>query len=183
MGKLDMRLQKGVEGEENALENSKAYQEEERFLNLLRQGKSRKEAYEAIGREKTWASKTIKKIRETEPERLKGTGEEVKAELQEQQDTPQPTQEPQTATEPPQADNSTPTTEKGEEKANTKAQKQVFSFRATLEEITSWKAYSTATGEKMENIGTAAMNEYINNHPLSGAEKAVFEAMKAKNEK
>lgn len=183
MGKPNMNLLKGIEEQENTLEESKAYQEEERFLNLLRQGKSRKEAYEAIGREKTWASKTIKKIRETEPERLKGTGEEVKAELQEQQDTPQPTQEPQTATEPPQADNSTPTAEKGEEKANTKPQKQVFSFRATLDDITDWKAYSTATGEKMENIGTAAMNEYLENHPLTGAEKAVFDAMKARNEK
>lgn len=76
MGKLNMNLLKGVEEQENAIENSKAYQEEEAFLNLMRQGKSRKEAYEAIGREKTWASKTIKKIRETEPERLKGTGEE-----------------------------------------------------------------------------------------------------------
>lgn len=122
-------------------------------------------------------SKKIREIEEKEPERVKRLKEEAG------QTAPQPTQEPQTATEPPQADNSTPTEEKGEEKPNTKPQKQVFSFRATLDDITDWKAYSTATGEKMENIGTAAMNEYISNHPLTGAEKAVFEAMKARNEK
>lgn len=180
MGKPRMDLLKGIEEQENAIENSKAYQEEEAFLNLLRQGKSRKEAYEAIGREKTWASKTLKKIRETEPERLKGTAEEVK---DEPQDTPQAPQKPQTAPEPTQTEESTPKEEKTEEKANTKQKKQVFSFRATIEDIASWKAYATATGQTMENVGTAAMNEYLENHKLTGAEQAIFEAMKAKNEK
>lgn len=122
-------------------------------------------------------SKKIREIEEKEPERVKRLKEEAG------QTTTQPTPEPQTAPKKEQADNSTPTPEKGEEKANTKPQKQVFSFRAALDDITDWKAYSTATGEKMENIGTAAMNEYIGNHPLTGAEKAVFDAMKAKNEK
>lgn len=180
MGKPRMDLLKGIEEQENAIENSKAYQEEEAFLNLLRQGKSRKEAYEAIGREKTWASKTLKKIRETEPERLKGTAEEVK---DEPQDTLQAPQKPQTDTEPTQTKESTPKEEKTEEKANTKQKKQVFSFRATIEDIASWKAYATATGQTMENVGTAAMNEYLENHKLTGAEQAIFEAMKAKNEK
>lgn len=182
MGKLKMDLLKGIEEQENTLEESKAYQEEERFLNLLRQGKSRKDAYEAIGREKTWASKTIKKIRETEPERLKGTGEEVKAELQEQQNTPQDTQKPQTAQELPRSDNSTPAVEKDEETANTKQKKQMFSFRAWPDDIAIWKAYSTASGQTMENIGTAAMNDYLESHKLTGTEQVIFEAMKTKNE-
>lgn len=180
MGKLNMSLLKGVEEQENAINNSKAYQEEEVFLSLLRQGKSRKEAYEAIGREKTWASKTIKKIRETEPERLRGTAEEIK---EEPQDTPQAPQKPETAPEQPQPIENTPKEEKAEEKPNTKQKKQVFSFRATIEDIASWKAYATATGQTMENVGTAAMNEYLENHRLTGAEQAIFEAMKAKKEK
>lgn len=60
--------------------------------------------------------------------------------------------------------------------------KQVFSFRAALSDITLWKAYATATGETMENIGCMAMNEYIKRHRLDGTELAVFEALKAKNE-
>lgn len=191
MGKLNMKLLQGVEEQEQAIETSKAYQEEEAFLNLLRQGKSRKEAYEEIGREKTWASKTIKKIRETEPERLKGTAEEVKDEAPAEQpetktppqDTPQATQNHQIAPEPIKAEESTPAEEKAEEKANTKQKKQVFSFRATIEDIASWKAYATATGQTMENVGTAAMTEYLERHKLTGAEQAIFEAMKAKNEK
>ena len=60
--------------------------------------------------------------------------------------------------------------------------KQVFSFRASLPDITVWRAYATATGETMENIGCMAMNEYIKRHRLDGTEQAVFEALKAKNE-
>lgn len=180
MGKPRMDLLKGIEEQENAIENSKAYQEEEAFLSLLRQGKSRKEAYEAIGREKTWASKTLKKIRETEPERLKGTAEEIK---DEPQDMPQTAQKPQTAPEPQEPIQTPVAEEKAEEKPNTKQKKQVFSFRATLDNIADWKAYATATGQTMENVGTAAMNEYLDRHKLTGAEQAIFEAMKAKSEK
>ena len=78
---------------------------------------------------------------------------------------------------------STPAEEKAEEKPNTKQKKQVFSFRATLDNIADWKAYATATGQTMENVGTAAMNEYLDRHKLTGAEQAIFEAMKAKSEK
>lgn len=60
--------------------------------------------------------------------------------------------------------------------------KQVFSFRAALSDITVWRAYATATGETMENIGCMAMNEYIKRHRLDGTKLAAFEALKAKNE-
>lgn len=60
--------------------------------------------------------------------------------------------------------------------------KQVFSFRATLSDINMWKAYATATGEKTEHIGCMAMNEYIKRHKLTGAELAVFEAVRAREE-
>lgn len=93
----------------------------------------------------------------------------------------QTAQEPHRVTEKAQPTISTHRAEKGEETANTKQKKQVFSFRASLNDISIWKAYSTASGQTMENIGTAAMNEYISNHALTGAERAVFDAMKARN--
>lgn len=64
-----------------------------------------------------------------------------------------------------------------ENEPNTKPQKQVFSFRAMIADIAFWKAYSTASGKTMENIGTAAMHEYMKRHKLNGAEQAVFEAL------
>lgn len=124
-------------------------------------------------------SKKIREIEEKEPERV----ERLKAEVEAEKDTPQTTQKPQTAPEPQEPIKSTPTEEKAEEKANTKQKKQVFSFRATLDNIADWKAYATATGQTMENVGTAAMNEYLDRHKLTGAEQAIFEAMKSKNEK
>ncbi len=62
-------------------------------------------------------------------------------------------------------------------------EKQVFSFRAPLNEIAIWKAFATATGETMEHIGCMAMNDYIKRHKLTGTELAVFEALKARKEK
>ncbi len=64
-----------------------------------------------------------------------------------------------------------------------RAEKQVFSFRAPLNEIAIWKAFATATGETMEHIGCMAMNDYIKRHKLTGTELAVFEALKARKEK
>lgn len=129
-------------------------------------------------------SKKKREIEEKEPERVERLKAEAAAEhTEEPQDTPQTPQKPETAPEQPQPIENTPKEEKAEEKPNTKQKKQVFSFRATLEDIASWKAYATATGQTMENVGTAAMNEYLENHRLTGAEQAIFEAMKAKNEK
>lgn len=92
-------------------------------------------------------------------------------------------QKPETAPEPHEPIQTPVAEEKAEEKPNTKQKKQVFSFRATLDNIADWKAYATATGQTMENVGTAAMNEYLDRHKLTGAEQAIFEAMKSKNEK
>lgn len=58
--------------------------------------------------------------------------------------------------------------------------KQVFSFRADVNAINVWKAYSTASGRTMEEVGTDCMNEYMRRHRLSGIEQAVFEALCAK---
>ena len=145
-------------------------------------------------------SKKIREIEEKEPERVKRLKAEVEAEHKDRHEHLTATieksekQEPQYMTlkvaEVPQEapkqfelHKSTPAEEKAEEKPNTKQKKQVFSFRATLDNIADWKAYATATGQTMENVGTAAMNEYIDRHKLTGAEQAIFEAMKAKSEK
>lgn len=124
-------------------------------------------------------SKKIREIEEKEPERVK----RLKAEVESEKDTPQAPQKPETAPEPHEPIQTPVAEEKAEEKPNTKQKKQVFSFRATLDNIADWKAYATATGQTMENVGTAAMNEYLDRHKLTGAEQAIFEAMKSKNEK
>lgn len=59
-------------------------------------------------------------------------------------------------------------------------QKQVFSFRAAVQDINVWKTFSTATGRTMESIGADAMNEYMNRHRMSDTEAAVFKALLAK---
>lgn len=66
-------------------------------------------------------------------------------------------------------------------KTTDKGKKQVFSFRAYVSSINRWRAYCTAVSETMENIGSAAMDEYINRHRLSGTELAIFEAIQRKN--
>lgn len=143
-------------------------------------------------------SKKIRDIKEKEPERVERLKAEVEAERKdghltatiEKSEKQEPqymtlkvTEVPQEAPKQFELHKSTPTEEKAAERANTKQKKQVFSFRATLDNIADWKAYATATGQTMENVGTAAMNEYLDRHKLTGAEQAIFEAMKAKSEK
>lgn len=61
------------------------------------------------------------------------------------------------------------------------SKKQVFSFRAVLTDIAVWKAYAVATGQTVESIGNNAMNEYLKKHKLSGAERVIFDAIKARD--
>lgn len=70
-----------------------------------------------------------------------------------------------------------------QKKEKGREEKQVFSFRASLGEIAFWRAFATASGEKIEHMGCMAMNEFIKNHKLTGAELAVFEALLAREEK
>lgn len=70
-----------------------------------------------------------------------------------------------------------------QKKEKGREEKQVFSFRASLGEIARWRAFTTATGEKIEHIGCMAMNEFIKNYKLTGAELAIFEALLAREEK
>lgn len=88
------------------------------------------------------------------------------------------------ASEPSPKSKATPKKEKQKkEKEKGREEKQVFSFRASLGEIARWRAFTTATGEKIEHIGCMAMNEFMKNHKLTGAELAVFEALLAREEK
>ena len=61
------------------------------------------------------------------------------------------------------------------------SKKQVFSFRAVLTDIAIWKAYAISTGQTDESIGNNAMNEYLKKHKLSGAERVIFDAVKARD--
>ena len=67
-----------------------------------------------------------------------------------------------------------------EEKRNLN-KKQVFSFRAVISDINVWKAYATASGRTMEDIGSEALNGYIRKHRLSETEQAVFNALIARS--
>ncbi len=162
--------------------NDKVYQEEEAFLKLLRQGKSRKEACEAIGREKTWASRTIKKIRETEPERLKGTAEEIKNEvfaeqLEEKilaQDASQVEKKPETATKPQEPIESVPMEEKAEEKRVMR----VTGFRADVDKINLWRIYAESVGQEIGVMYATAIDEYIKNHKLTADQQTIYDLKK-----
>ena len=82
-----------------------------------------------------------------------------------QQDKPQATQTPQK--------------EKAEKKANTKPQKQSFSFRAEQDKIENWKLYAETIGAKdIGTLWTAAIDEYIGNHALTADQQKIFNLKK-----
>lgn len=56
-----------------------------------------------------------------------------------------------------------------------KTSKQVFSFRGETDDVKAWRLYATVTGTKVDDLGSLAMQEYLKNHPLKGAEKALFD--------
>lgn len=88
---------------------------------------------------------------------------------------------PQTARKKPKVKKNTTMRKKAENEPDKLQRKQVFSFRAMLADIAIWKAYAVAKGETVENLGNAAMGEYLKRHKLSGTELAVFEALKVRD--
>lgn len=57
-----------------------------------------------------------------------------------------------------------------------KGEKKVFSFRSDPENVKRWRAYAKAKiGMTPDELGTLAIEEYISNHALVGAEKRYFE--------
>ena len=53
--------------------------------------------------------------------------------------------------------------------------KQVFSFRGSHDSVKAWRLYARISGTRVDDLGSKALDEYISNHPLTGAEKAVFD--------
>lgn len=139
---------------------------------------------ESIGKDKAGVSRALKHIREEYPELL----QEPDAASRSAAETPQTEpQKPAEATKQPETVESKAEPEEPQETAQDKPQKpkkkQVFSFRAEVDDIARWKAYSTATGLTMESVGNAAMIEYLENHPLKDNEKVVFDALTASIDK
>ena len=64
-----------------------------------------------------------------------------------------------------------------EKKPNKRITSKVFSFWADREAIAEWQAFLKASPDlpTVEALGTAAISEYIRNHPLTGDDKAEFE--------
>ena len=52
---------------------------------------------------------------------------------------------------------------------------KVFSFRGAVRDVDQWRLYAAIRGVKVDEIGAAAMREYIKRHPLSAEEKALFD--------
>lgn len=77
--------------------------------------------------------------------------------------------------------NSTPMRKKDDKEEDKMFKKQVFSFRAMLNDIVIWKAYAVASGKTMEDICNAAMYEYLKKHKLAGIEQTIFDAIKARD--
>ena len=87
---------------------------------------------------------------------------------------------PQTAKKQPGTKNTGMGKKNGNESGNMQ-KKQVFSFRGILSDIVIWKTYAVASGKTMENICNVALNEYLKKHKLTGAEQAIFDAIKARD--
>lgn len=193
----DMVLQNNISTEEviekakqEPKKNAKQIKKEqdiEKFLELLREGKSRKEAYESLGHDRSWASRIITELKEKDPDRLKGTSEELKEHIPAEQtvrekpfpDVSQATQEPQRATESSQPIKSILEEEKHVYGANTKPQKQSFSFRAEQTKIENWKLYGETVGAgDVGTLWTAAIDEYIANHKLTEEQQVIYDLKK-----
>lgn len=64
-----------------------------------------------------------------------------------------------------------------------KPQKKVFSFRAEAESADNWRLWADAKGMKVDEMGTAAFTEFIENHPLTADEQTIYELKKAQKSK
>lgn len=53
-----------------------------------------------------------------------------------------------------------------------------FSFWAIKKDADEWRLWAKAKGMKVDDLGNAAMKEYIENHPLSEDQNFVYEVLK-----
>ena len=51
----------------------------------------------------------------------------------------------------------------------------IFSFRGNKNDVKAWRLYANITGIKVDDLGSFAMKEYLENHPLEDIEKALFD--------
>ena len=65
-------------------------------------------------------------------------------------------------------------TEKTSEKPQ-KAQKKVFSFRAEVDQVDSWRVWADAKGMKVDELGEKAITEYIKRHALTDDQEKIYE--------
>lgn len=56
-----------------------------------------------------------------------------------------------------------------------KAQKKVFSFRAEVDQVDSWRVYADAKGMKVDELGEKALQEYIKKHSLTEDQRQIYE--------
>lgn len=70
-------------------------------------------------------------------------------------------------------------TQKPENKKVPVGEKIVFSFRSPKSSVESWRIYASVKGMKVEDLGAAALDEYMKKHPLSDEEQAVFNTLLA----
>ena len=56
-----------------------------------------------------------------------------------------------------------------------KAQKKVFSFRAEVDQVDSWRVWADAKGLKVDELGTLALTEYIKKHSLTEDQRQIYE--------
>mgnify|MGYP007101852473 CR=1 FL=1 len=56
-----------------------------------------------------------------------------------------------------------------------KAQKKVFSFRAEVDQVDSWRVWADAKGMKVDELGTLALTEYIKRHSLTEDQRQIYE--------
>lgn len=64
-------------------------------------------------------------------------------------------------------------TNKGKKVDDTK----VFSFRSWIDEVEEWRLYAAAKGIQIDELGAAAMREYIKRHALTDEEKELQTAL------
>lgn len=142
--------------------------QEAKFLKIYQETGSQKEAYMAVGWNKTKASTFVKKWRQEQ-------------EARQSENNPVTVEESKPKTISVKAEEEPPIVQ--EDENATEQKKQVFSFRATIHDIAIWRAYATATGISLEKVANAALKEYMENHLLTGTEQVIFEALKARNQK
>lgn len=128
--------------------------------------------------------KLMKGIEETESqiqkEKQPQKSEEQEKVENESKDTKEISTKPQKAKKQSMSKKNTVMRKKAVIEPDRMSKKQIFSFRAVVADITIWRAYAIAKGETVENLGNAAMEEYLKRHKLSGTELAIFDALKTR---